>query len=147
MGLASRLFLLSPDDTLHSLASAAFMRMLRGEDVARALDFAGERVRQAHIVIEVVDRRPTRMVHWTFSVLTFDGSGRLDVERFNTQQFARMGDPLRPVRSTSRDGVAIDAATRFIARGGSWQPDERLLRRIEAAALGRLSGARVRVVR
>lgn len=29
MGLSSRLFLLSADDTLHTLAGTAFMRMLR----------------------------------------------------------------------------------------------------------------------
>lgn len=35
MGLSSRLFLLSADDTLHALASTAFMRMLSREEVAR----------------------------------------------------------------------------------------------------------------
>ena len=44
--LSSKLFLLSADDTLHALASTAFMRMLRQEDLARVPDFAGQRVRQ-----------------------------------------------------------------------------------------------------
>ena len=48
--LSPRLFLLSADDALHTLASAAFMRMLRQEDVARVPDFAGQRTRQASIV-------------------------------------------------------------------------------------------------
>jgi hypothetical protein len=43
--------------------------------------------------------------------------------------------------------MVVDAATRFVARGGSWEPDRPLMRRIEAAALGHLPCPRVRVVR
>ena len=148
MGLSSRLFLLCADDTLHALASTAFMRMLRREDVARVPDFAGQRVRQASILVEVVNGTPSRMVHWTFSVLDIDADGLLNVERLSNQQFARVDDPLEVARTPQGNGDAvIDAARRFVARGGSWEPDERLLRRIEAAALGQVSCPRVRVVR
>ena len=148
MGLSSRLFLLSADDTLHALASTAFMRMLRREEVARIPDFAGQRVRQASIVVEVVNGKPSRMVHWTYSVLDIDADGLLDVERLSTQQFARVDDPFEPARpGQARRGAVVDAARCFVARGGSWEPDERLLRRIEAAALGQVSCPRVRVVR
>ena len=148
MSLASRLYLLSADDTLHALASTAFMRMLRREDVARVPDFARQHVRQASIVVEVVNGTPSRMVHWTFSILDIDADGLLDVERLNTQQFARVNDPFEPARPVQGTGVPIvDAGRRFIARGGSWEPSERLLRRIEAAALGQVSCPRVRLVR
>jgi hypothetical protein len=124
------------------------MRMLRREDVARVPDFAGRRVRQASIVVEVVNGTPSRMVHWTFSVLDIDADGLLDVERLNTQQFARVNDPFEPARSgQGTGGPIIDATRRFVARGGSWEPDERLLHRIEAAALGQVSCARVRLLR
>lgn len=148
MGLSSKLFLLGADDTLYALASTAYMRMLRREDVSRVPDFAGQRVRQASIVVEVVDGTPSRMVHRTFSVLDFDAGGLLDVERLSTQQFARVDDPLEPARpAQGKGGPIIDAARRFVARGGSWEPDRRLLRRIEAVALGQVSCPRVRVVR
>jgi hypothetical protein len=148
MSLSSRVFLLSADDTLHALASTAFMRMLRREDVARVPDFAGQRVRQASIVVEVVDGIPSRMVHWTFSMLDIDADGLLDVERLSTQQFARVEDPFESARQgQGKGGPIVDAARRFVARGGSWEPDERLLRRIEAAALGQVRCPRVRLVR
>lgn len=148
MGLSSRLFLLSADDTLHALASTAFMRMLRREDVARIPDFAGQRVRQASIVVEVVNGTPSRMVRRTFSVLDIDADGLLDVERLSTQQLARVDDLFEPERQAQgKGGPVIDAAWRFVARGGSWEPNERLLRRIEVAALGQASCPRVRVVR
>lgn len=148
MGLSSKLFLLSADDTLYALAGTAFMRMLRREDVARLPDFAGQRVRQASIVVELVDGIPSRMVHWTFSVLDIDAYGLLDVERLSAQQFARVDDPFEPAApAQDTGGPIIDAARRFVARGGAWEPDGRLLRRIEAAALGEVSCPRVRVIR
>jgi hypothetical protein len=148
MGLSSKLFLLSANDTLHALAGTAFVRMLRREDVARLPAFAGQRVRQASIVVEVVDSKPSRMVHWTFSILDIDADGLLNIERLSTQQFARWDDPFEPARpAQGQGGPIVDAARRFVARGGSWEPDHRLLRRIEAAALGKVSCPRVRVVR
>ena len=149
MKLSSKLFLLSTDDKLHALASTAFMRMLRQEDLARVPDFAGQRVRQASVVVQVIDGTPPRMVHSTFSILDIKADGFLDVERLNTQQIARLD--VRFDRSISGNEVAggpvIEAAQRFIARGGSWEPDARLLRRIEAAALGQVSCPRVRLLR
>ena len=148
MSLSSKLFLLSADDTLYALTTTAFMRMLRREDVARIPDFAGQRVRQASIVVQVVNGTPSRMVHWTFSILDIDADGLLDVERLSTQQFARVDDPFEPARpAQGKGGPIIDAARRFVARGGSWEPDNRLLRHIEAAALSQVRCPRVRVVR
>jgi hypothetical protein len=149
MGLSCRVFLLSGDDTLHALAGSAFMRMLRKEDNCRLPDFAGQRVRQADLVVEVVARRPVQVVHQTFCVLDIDTDGLLDVERLNLQQLARVEDfvaqmPQSPAPSAA---VVVEAARRFIAQGGSWQPDERLQVRLHAAALGKLVCPRVRVVR
>lgn len=149
MKLSSKLFLLSTDDTLHALASTAFLRMLRQEALARVPDFAGQRVRQASVVVQVIDGTPSRMVHSTFSVLDIKADGFLDVQRLNTQQIARVD--VKFDRSNLGDEVTgspvIDATQRFVARGGSWEPDSRLLRRIEAAALGQVSCPRVRLLR
>lgn len=142
------MFLIGADDTLHALAGKAFMRMLRREDVARVPAFAGQRVRQASIVVEVVDGTPTRMVRSTFSVLDIDAGGLLDVERLGIQQIARVDDLFESARPVQDGGARIvDAASRFVARGGSWAPDIQLLRRIEAAALRQVSCPRVRMVR
>ena len=148
MKLSSKLFLLSADDTLHALANSAFLRMLRREDVARVPDFAGQRVRRASIVVAVVDGAPSRMVHSTFSILDIGADGFLDVERLNTRQIARLGAWF--ARSNPDEGTrdpVIDASDRFVARGGTCEPDARLLRRIEAAALGQVSCRRVRTLR
>ena len=148
MGLSAKLFLLSADDTVHALSNAAFMRMLRRESIARIPEFAGQRVRQASIVVAVVNGAPTQIVRSTFGILDIDDDGVLDVERWNAQQFARVGDPFAPERPGSGSmPQIIDAASRFIARGGSWEPDQTLLHRIEEAALLILVCPRVKVVR
>lgn len=148
MVLSSRLFLLSGDDTLHALAGTALMRMLRQQEISRLPDFAGQRVRLASLVVELAGRTPLRMVHRTFAIIDIGTDGLLDVARLNTQQIARMGEPLAPaLRAPVPAAPVVDAASRFIARGGSWEPDDRLLRRIDAAALGHLPCPRVRVVR
>ena len=148
MGLSSRLFLLSGDDTLHGLAGTAFMRMLRQEDSARLPDFAGQRVRLASLVVELADRVPRRVVHANFSIVDIGTDGLLDVARLNAQQIARVESFMAGVLGEPRrEAAVVDAATRFVARGGSWQPDHQLLRRIEDAALGRFRCSRVRVVR
>lgn len=148
MGLSSKLFLLSADDTVYALSNASFMRMLRRESIARIPEFAGQRVRQASIVVAVVNGAPTQIVRSTFAILDIDDDGVLDVERWNAQQFARVGDPFAPERP-DRGSMPqiIDAASRFIARGGSWEPDQTLLQRIEEAALLKLACPRVKVVR
>jgi hypothetical protein len=88
------------------------------------------------------------VVHSTFSILDIKPDGFLDVERLNTQQIARLD--VKFDRSSPADEVAggpvVDAAQRFVARGGCWEPDTRLLRRIEVAALGQVSCPRVRVL-
>ena len=87
-------------------------------------------------------------MHRTFSILDIGTDGLLDVARLNSQQIARVDGLLAPVLDASATGASVfDAASRFIARGGSWEPDDRLLRQIDAAALGQLPCRRVRVVR
>ncbi len=149
MSLSSKLFLLSADGTLHALSNAAFMRMLRRESIARIPEFAGRRVRQASIVVALVNGgTPTQIVRCTFSILDIDEHGVLDLARWNAQQIARVADPFAPDRPDCGSlPQVIDAASRFIARGGSWEPDQALLHRIEQTALLELSCPRVRVVR
>lgn len=148
MGLSSKLFLLTADEAIHTLAGTAYMRMLRQEAVARLPDFAGQRVRLASLVVELANRAPQRVVHRTFSIIEIDRDGLLDVARLTAQQIARMDSFLAPVLGQpAPTTLVVDATSRFVARGGSWQPDDLLLRRIDAAALGRLACRRVRVVR
>ena len=61
--------------------------------------------RSASAVVQVVSGAPSRMVHCTFSILDIDADGLLDVERFTSQQFARVDDPFAPARQIGRAHV------------------------------------------
>jgi hypothetical protein len=147
MGWSSRLFLLSSDDALHRLASSTCSRMLRHDARCRLPDFAGQRVRMVGVTVELADRVALGVRHRSFSILEFDVDGRLDVQRLNAQQVSRLDAMLDgKFAQQSSDTTVIDATSYFLARGGSWEPDRQLLRRIEAAALGAFACPRVRVV-
>lgn len=62
MSLRCRRFLIADDGTLCRMANARFDRMLRDPASHRLHIFAGQRVRMADVVVEVVDRVPARVV-------------------------------------------------------------------------------------
>jgi hypothetical protein len=138
MSLCSRRFLIADDGTLCRLANTRFDRMLRDPASHRLPYFAGQRVRMASVVVEVVDRIPVRVVRTTFAILTVDNDGRIDSSKFVRKQFALAETALVSVLavSDSHDRV-VDATSRFVAQGGSWVPSHTLARAIEDAALGR----------
>jgi hypothetical protein len=147
MGWSSRLFLLSSDDALHRLASNAFCRILRHDVRCRLPDFADQRVRMVAVTVELADRVVLGVRHRSFSILEFDEGGRLDLQRLNAQQVSRLDAMLEGTFANQPSGTTvIDAKSHFLARGGTWEPDRQLLRRIEAAALGAVPYPRVRVV-
>lgn len=145
MGLASRLLLLPTDGTLLRLSEADFARLCRGTDASTAPVLADQRVKWASLVVELVNRQPICVVHRTFAFLHFDGSGRLDVDRMNREQVARLDATLSPVLSPVAAAGVLNASSRFTARGGAWKPDHELQQRLDAAALGQLRCPRLKL--
>ena len=144
MGLSSRVFLLDQHDSIYRLPITTFERMLGDESACRFPRFAGTRVRQTGVVVELVDRQPLHVVWTSYSILAFDADGRLDASAFERQQRARAELSLAPLQPEA-DGSAtvVDSASRFINRGGQWAPSRALAHRLEEAALGRLKCLRL----
>jgi hypothetical protein len=139
MNLSSRRFLLAQDGVLYRLANTTFDRMLRnpGSHVLPVL--AGQRVRMADLIVELTGGAPVRVVRSTFATLTFDDEGRMDSGRFTRQQWALAESALDPAfGGTKHEEKVLDAATRFIAQGGTWRPSSALARAINEAALGKV---------
>lgn len=133
---------------MHRLPSTAFSRMLRAEAPCRAPDFAGERVRLATATVELAAGVALGLRHLNLSVVAFDEQGAMDVARLNGQQVARfdaMWHLLFPEEAAQSPEQVVDAASRFTARGGTWEHDRPLRRHIEAAALGRVRCPRVHI--
>lgn len=148
MGLACRLMLVDQTDRIHRLGIVKFAEVLKSPGGHRYRALAGQRVRMAYAFVQLVDRRPTRVVRMTFHILRFDRTGCLDAETFRRQQMSRFeawvaaGIPARASDAGAEDGI-VDAGSRFTARGGVWAPSKSLERTLSEAALGRLKCPRL----
>jgi hypothetical protein len=137
MSYSIRRFLLGPDDTLHRLASAKFSRMVDDPESDRLECFAGQRVRMVEAIVELRDRAPCAVVRLVYQMLGFDAEGRLDQAAFMRQNAALAEMVLDRVLppSVANEPAVVDAGSRFVARGGSWQPSAPLERKILSAVL------------
>ena len=139
MGFSFRNYLVTQDDCICRLASAKFGRMLQDPANCRLPEFAGQRVRMASVVVELFDGAPVRIAQNTFAILAFDDEGRMDSQRFGSQQFAIAESALTPAFANPDPNAAVvDAASRFVAQGGAWTPSADLARAIDDAAMGRV---------
>ena len=144
MGISCRMYLLDQDDTLYRLPSAKFARMLRDPTSCRLPRFAGSRLRMTDVAVELIDRRPSRVIWITFAFLAFDDDGCFDLSSFDRHQRARAELALAlPSLESKSDGIVVDAASRFVAQGGRWVPSRTLQRRIDAAALDQVKCTRL----
>ena len=145
MGLSYRMFLVDCGDRIYRLAAAKFDEMLRNPTKHHNPLFAGQRVRAAGVVVQLVGRKPQAILQMTFHMLAFDQSGRFDSEAFQRQESSRSEVALAPVLSalTAEVGVGVDASTRFTARGARWAPSKALMRAINEAALARVKCPRL----
>ena len=139
MGFSCRMLLIARDDTVWRLSGTTFDRMLRDPASHCLPIFAGQRARMAEVIVELVAGDPVRVVRNTFSILAFDAEGRIDLGRFEKQQFALVESVVSPVFRVfdqSRDQTVVDSTSRFIAQGRRWVPSAALARAIEESALG-----------
>ena len=120
MGLSFRIFLLDQDDVLFRLPNTKFDQMLRNPASHRLPRFVETQVRMTDVGIELIDRKAVQVVRVTFNVLTFDDDGNFNASAFDLHQRAcaeqgraKLGDEPTSVPTV------IDAASRFVAQGGS----------------------------
>jgi len=118
-GLLYRTYLITQDNQIRRLPNAKPSQMLRDPGSHRLPGFAGQRVRMASVVVELVARVPMRIVRKTFAILAFDGEGRTDAERFGRQQFALAESALATALAGPETNatVVVGAASRFVAQG------------------------------
>jgi hypothetical protein len=140
--VAFRHFLLDSEGTLYRLPSATLDRMRDNPTRHRLARFAGQRVRSAEVVVEMMNGRPLVVLRSVFNVLTFESDGTLVSPLRDRHVRARAELALTLASPDPRASVA-EASTRFVARGGQWKPPPALVRRIEHTALGRLKCARL----
>jgi hypothetical protein len=139
MGLSCRRLFLANDGEIYRMSNAKFDRMIRSPASERVAHFAGQRIRSAEVLIEIVDRKPWRVYRTTFTIFQFDQQGCVDAGRYEEQQMAMVEVMIAPVlgRKKSTKNI-VDAKEKFVAQGGSWSPAVPLKNQIEKAAMGLL---------
>jgi hypothetical protein len=143
MGLSCRLFLVDENDVLYRLSNAKFDQMLRRPAEHRLPRFAGARVRMATVIVGLEDRKSIRVVRTNFSILSFD-TGRFDLAAYEQPLRARMDLAFGALRNETTGSMnVIEAADRFVDRGGRWEPSRAVARAIEQSALGLVKCERV----
>ncbi len=102
-------------------------------------------MRMVEAIVEVCDRAPHAVVRLVYEMLGFDAEGRLDRSTFISQNAALaelVMDRVIP-RTVTKETTVVDAGSRFVARGGRWQPSPSLEQEILRAALGGLECERL----
>ena len=109
MGVSYRMFLVDESDRLYRLAVSKFDAMLRNATKHRYPLFAGQRVRAADVVVQLVGLKPKAILRMTFHMLTFDQAGCLDSDAFRRQESSRAEVALAPALSAFTTEVGADA--------------------------------------
>jgi hypothetical protein len=144
MGLALRIYLFDADDRLYRLPNSKFDQMLRDSASHHFRQFAKTRTRMASGSVELVDRRPMRIVWSTFNWLSFDKHGYLDANALDRHQRALAEVALSSELGRAQNATeVVDATDRFIAQGGRWKPSTAVARLIDDAAFGRVKCRRL----
>jgi hypothetical protein len=147
MGTALRLLVVDHADHVYRLDVAKFDRMLDSPKTTPIPALAGQRIRPAEAVVDLIERKAACLVRKTFSILTFDQGGCLDKTAFEEQQFSQFASwaptVLEPKTGIGMESGVVDARYRFADRGGRWVPSEALLRAMHEAVLGNVSVPRL----
>ncbi|MGD8264828.1 MAG: hypothetical protein PVG70_19240 [Desulfobacterales bacterium] len=112
MGLGTRIFIVKEDDSIERLSLKRYDRLIKRHPDERLLQFAGKRIRYALMVLEMLNRKPVRILMAEYSFLVFDSEGRLDVSE--QEKAARLVmDTLEPIDLEQKSGKVIDVKHRF----------------------------------
>src|ERR1700733_5215425 len=123
MGSCVRLFILDHRGQLLRLQSALFTRMLQHPSAYPLPIFAGQQVRCAEVVLQLVGRRPAGLTRESFWTMPFDRSGKLDTLALGRQCVARVDAFLEKAwAGQAASATVVNASSRFIANAGLWKP-------------------------
>ena len=129
MSTSTRTFCLGSDDTVFVLPHTRYHAMLSAPAAHPIERFASQRVRCADVSVELEGRKVVRTLGLNPYILEFDRNGAFVEDALLRVVFARQA-------LMHRRPVAVEAADRAVASGGSWTPSAALASLILEAALG-----------
>jgi hypothetical protein len=139
MSLSTRVFILDKAGDLFRVPGSKFSAMLSIPSANRRLSrFASHRVRAAEAVVELQDRRPSRVVRIVYFMLQFDDTGALDKAKLMRQSAAALDAYYEAATPKAAAETVVDATSRLLVRGGRWTPTAEFELAIRDAALGKV---------
>jgi len=140
MGLSIRVFIVEDDDSINRLPLAQYERLLKRGPDERLLKYAGNRVRYALLVVDLVNRRPIEIVRDQFGFLDFDDEGQLKIGEHEKKESLTF-DMLEPILSDQTNSRVINARHKFAKKSYldkfSWEPTDEIIAAIAKAIFGK----------
>jgi hypothetical protein len=127
-------------DQIFRIPQTRFERMVCRPPRETHLEFAGQRVRAAEVVVLLENRKPVCVGRVIYHYLHFGQKGELDYERYMKDGLTVMEAGSPHLNLKPRDPKVIEAAQRFAARRRDhsvwWRPSPELEEAIVEVALG-----------
>lgn len=138
MNASMRVLVIDKTDRMFRMDITKVERMIHKPKTHSFPQLAGQRVRSAEAIVELVDRKPVRIVRMYFSIWRFDNDGFFDLKLWERQHGWARRRPIGIQESADGSATVLDARHVFSGRGGDWEPTESILRAIKDAALGKV---------
>jgi hypothetical protein len=137
MSVAYRVFLLHPDQTLYRVPHLTLTQLCAWAPELRVPEFAEQRIRFAHVYVQMSDRVPIHVKHIEGQYVRFDVTGALDTKSLlDADLFTKQGSA-QITRESSEDPKVIDARARFDRARCLWTPSLEIRTQITDIALMR----------
>ena len=142
MGLSIRVFIVEDDDTIKRLPLARYERLLNRDPDERLSRYAGQRVRYALIVVNLVNRKPIEVVRDEYAYLDFDKEGRFKEPVYEEVESSPL-DMLDVLSlEQKKDRRVIDARHKFARKRyfdkNRWEPTDEIVTAIAETIFGKL---------
>ena len=137
--ISVRYFLVTGEDEIIRLSCARFDRLDSNPPKDNIKEFAGQRVRWAEIVVELENRKPSKVLHVTYGYLHFKNDGYLDVDRFTNDAAIVINAAFPDFLVVDEPDNVINAQREFLKKRRDhqvcWKPNTTLERKIMDTAI------------
>lgn len=137
--VAGRYFLVTDEDEIIRLSNARFERLYSNPPKDKLAEFAGQRVRWAEIIVELENRKPSKVLRTVYGYLHFNSDRCLNGDRFMEDAAVVVNSGLPNIFVEEESYNVINAQQEFAKRQRDhsvwWKPTPKLERNILDAAL------------
>jgi len=139
MGVGSRVFLVSGDNTVNRFSLQRFDQLHSEAKTQQAAEFAGQKIRYIQVLLKMVEGKPVKILHLECGFLRFDKDGRLDSDA-GWDQMRLAVDMVESGWVADNPAALVNARHLFARREYDhkyrWKPSAAVLKRVGEAIFG-----------